>query len=235
MLGYRPYHMYEAMRNPSRDLPLWTEALKAKYMGQGKPYGRAEFDKLFGQYDATTDLPPAQFVEELAKAYPDAKVVLTNRDVDEWLVSMDKTIFATLRSPVFRFFRYFDGECVGPFMDYGDVWLYSFSHSRLPDRVQCRKSYLDHYDRVRALVPRENLLELNLGDGWKPLCDFLEVPIPEGDYPNTNDAEAYAKVFNTPLLTRLALRAVGAVLAVIALPCAAVGAAWYFRRTIALS
>ena len=28
----------------------WHEALKAKYDGQGRPYGRAEFDKLLGDY-----------------------------------------------------------------------------------------------------------------------------------------------------------------------------------------
>lgn len=47
-LGFHTYHMYEAMKNPSRDLPLWTEAMTAKYRHQGKPYGREEFDKLFG-------------------------------------------------------------------------------------------------------------------------------------------------------------------------------------------
>jgi hypothetical protein len=29
---------------------MWTEALEAKYDGKGKPYGRAEFDKLLGHY-----------------------------------------------------------------------------------------------------------------------------------------------------------------------------------------
>lgn len=27
---------------------MWMEALEAKYDGKGKPYGRAEFDKLLG-------------------------------------------------------------------------------------------------------------------------------------------------------------------------------------------
>lgn len=29
-------------------------------------------------------MPAAYFVEELLEAYPDAKVILTVRDVDEW-------------------------------------------------------------------------------------------------------------------------------------------------------
>lgn len=30
------------------------------------------------------DIPAALFVEELVEAYPDAKVILTVRDVDSW-------------------------------------------------------------------------------------------------------------------------------------------------------
>jgi len=43
--------MAEAMKDPPRILPIWEEALKAKFMGIGKPFGRVEFDKLLGDYD----------------------------------------------------------------------------------------------------------------------------------------------------------------------------------------
>lgn len=50
-LGYNCYHMAEAIKNPSRDLNLWSDAVEAKYLKKGEPYGREEFDKLFGDYD----------------------------------------------------------------------------------------------------------------------------------------------------------------------------------------
>ena len=53
-LGYTPYHMAEAMRNPQRDFPLWMEALDAKYKGKGQPFGREEFDKLLADVDVRT-------------------------------------------------------------------------------------------------------------------------------------------------------------------------------------
>lgn len=45
---------------------------------------------------------------------------------------------------------------------------------------------------MRSLVPKENLLEYKMGEGWKPLCDFLEVPVPEGKkFPRTNDTDGF--------------------------------------------
>ena len=36
------------------------------------------------------------FVDELVAAYPEAKVILTNRDVDDWLTSMNNTFYIVL-------------------------------------------------------------------------------------------------------------------------------------------
>ena len=45
---------------------------------------------------------------------------------------------------------------------------------------------------IRDTVPEENLLEYKMGEGWKPLCDFLEVPVPEGKkFPRTNDTDGF--------------------------------------------
>jgi hypothetical protein len=37
------------------------------------------------------------------------------------------------------------------------------------------------------------LLIYNVKEGWKPLCDFLDVPIPDGPFPNTNDTKMMKK------------------------------------------
>ena len=72
---------------------MWEEALRAHYLGQGKKWGREEFDKLLGDYDATCDVPCCMLVDELLAAYPDVKVILTERNVDSWLGSMRKTFW----------------------------------------------------------------------------------------------------------------------------------------------
>lgn len=55
MLGYRPYHMYEVVQSTAH-MGIFEEALNAKYYGVGKPYGKAEFDKWFADYDVSIPL-----------------------------------------------------------------------------------------------------------------------------------------------------------------------------------
>lgn len=53
-LGYRSYHMLETGNNKKdKHYDCWLEALTIKYYGKGKPYGRAEFDKLLGKYSVS--------------------------------------------------------------------------------------------------------------------------------------------------------------------------------------
>jgi hypothetical protein len=41
------------------------------------------------------------------------------------------------------------------------------------NKAKIRQAYIDHYAHVRAVVPKDNLLELRSEDGWEPLCKFL--------------------------------------------------------------
>lgn len=53
MLGYKPYHMYEVVQQGVTHLQLFEESLRCKYLGAGKPYGKAEFDKWLANYDVS--------------------------------------------------------------------------------------------------------------------------------------------------------------------------------------
>lgn len=50
--------------------------------------------------------------------------------------------------------------------------------------------YNEWVEQVKATVPREKLLIFNVKEGWKPLCDFLDLPIPNQPFPRTNDTAA---------------------------------------------
>lgn len=41
-----------------------------------------------------------------------------------------------------------------------------------------------HNQAVQSYVPHEQLLVFNVKKGWKPLCEFLDVPVPEEPFPN---------------------------------------------------
>jgi len=48
------------------------------------------------------------------------------------------------------------------------------------------KQYLEHNSRVKATIPRDQLLVYNVKQGWKPLCGFLGVDIPDVPFPKLN-------------------------------------------------
>jgi hypothetical protein len=46
-------------------------------------------------------------------------------------------------------------------------------------------------ERVKSAVPADRLLVWEPRDGWEPLCDFLEVAVPDEPVPNANDTAAF--------------------------------------------
>ena len=45
----------------------------------------------------------------------------------------------------------------------------------LPTVEQAAETVVQWRERVRWTMPKSQLLEFKVTDGWKPLCDFLEV------------------------------------------------------------
>src|ERR1700741_4808553 len=75
-LGMPCHHMYEVFQHPEH-VPLFTAA------AQGTP----DWPAIYGEYQAAVDWPTASFWRELAVAYPDAKIILTERDPQDWYES----------------------------------------------------------------------------------------------------------------------------------------------------
>lgn len=57
---------------------------------------------------------------------------------------------------------------------------------------------------MRKTVPRERLLEVELGSGWEPLCKFLGKRIPNQPFPHVNEAAA-RDMFVHKILQRAAM------------------------------
>ena len=45
-------------------------------------------------------------------------------------------------------------------------------------------------------MPPSQLLVFDVREGWEPLCQFLDVSIPDTSFPNINDASEVRFVFN---------------------------------------
>ncbi|KAJ9661769.1 hypothetical protein H2198_001734 [Neophaeococcomyces mojaviensis] len=142
--GYKTLHASNVHETPG-GFSYWNEAIDAKFYGQGKPYCKLDFDKLLKKYTAISDMPAILFVDELLAAYPEAKVVLTNRDVDDWIVSMNKTIYLILEESLSRFHEVINPRGHGPFFACVRRVVNIWTGGDIKDREKLRKGYLDHY------------------------------------------------------------------------------------------
>ena len=67
-----------------------------------------------------------------------------------------------------------------------------------------------HNEEVQADVPAERLLVWSVDEGWEPLCEFLEVPVPDVEFPHINDrAEFLNRIIDGSLQTLTEWRAAG--------------------------
>ncbi|KAK2801560.1 hypothetical protein FQN51_005267 [Onygenales sp. PD_10] len=187
-LGYvDTYHMMSASVENPPDCLMWQDALAAKYDGVGE-FGRKEWDQLLGHCQAVCDWPACAFAKELVEAYPNAKVILTTRDVDSWHSSVMKTVWWRVTDPEHRLVSNFSwaASMYWPMLQ---KFFDTFFKGDFPNKG--KQVYLNHVEEVRSLVPAERLLEYKIGEGWGPLCEFLGEEIPDTPFPRGNDMQGF--------------------------------------------
>lgn len=215
----------------------------AKYEGKGKKWTKEDFDALF--YDreyvraplsskirslsnnissATLDQPGTLFIEELTTFYPEAKVMITTRDLDAWYASVKKTILDRKPNAAAIFLSIFDPTIRLIFSEllrsntllYGPKWW-------TRTREECQEIWEKHMQKVYDAVGKENVFHFDVKEGWEPLCGFLECEVPRDGkgkvkpFPRVNDAASFDKVISE-YLNKVAMRRLrqgGAVLAAV--------------------
>ena len=55
----------------------------------------------------------------------------------------------------------------------------------------------EHYGGLKELLTRQNrpYLEWRVEDGWRPLCEFLDVDVPDREFPSGNTPKDFAEKF----------------------------------------
>ena len=169
-LGFAPcYHMAEVFpRGPER-FRLWEQAAN----------GDPDWNAIFGEYKATVDFPACTFWRQLAEHYPNAKVLLSVRDPESWFNSTQETIF----SP--RWIDFLKTSIAGDFIQ---GTINNYFDQRMHDKEHLIQRFHEHVAEVQATIPAERLLTYEVKQGWEPLCEFLEVPIPGEAFPRINDS-----------------------------------------------
>lgn len=177
-LGFGPcHHMFEVRDNPER-IADWQRAARGETM---------DWDHTFRGYRSQVDWPGARYWRELVAHYPKAKVVLTVRDPDEWFDSVQKTIWPVIADR---------GKHAMPLLNDIGEWCHQVISGetfdgRLDDRKHAKKVFDRHVAEVKAHVPKQRLLVIDVKEGWEPLCRFLGVAVPDAPFPKTNSTREF--------------------------------------------
>lgn len=177
-LGFGPcHHMFEVGEDPNQ-LSYWEALARGEAV---------DWRQVFAGYKACVDWPSARFWREIAETFPDAPVILSLREPESWIASVQHTILPAMQS-------HFDMED-GPrrrrsAMAYELIVRQTFSE-RMHDTEHAIGIYQAHIDEVRRTIAPERLLEYSVSEGWQPLCAFLGVDVPDEPFPLTNTTEQF--------------------------------------------
>jgi hypothetical protein len=172
-LGFGPcYHMVELFEKPGAQ-EQWEAVVR------GEP---ADWNTIFAGYQASMDWPACTFDRELLQTCPDAKVLLTIRDPEKWYESASSTIFSGIHSRL--------ADSTHAQMVNALIWEGTFN-GKFEDKDYAIAIFNRHIEEVKQYVPAEKLLVYNVKEGWKPLCTFLEVDVPDKPFPRLNDRDNF--------------------------------------------
>lgn len=177
------YHMTEIFAHPEH-VPVWAAA------GRGEP---VDWEALFQGYRATVDWPGCNFYREFLERNPEARVILTVRDPERWYDSAKQTIYEVRTA--FPSWARLVMPRMGRFFAMVNALIWDgFFGGRFEDRAYAIELFQRHNEEVRRNVPADRLLVYEVKEGWRPLCEFLGVPIPEGQpFPHVNDTEEFRR------------------------------------------
>ncbi len=179
-LGLGPcHHMEEVLHNMPAQVPLWFAAVN----------GRPDWQTIYEGFKSAVDWPTACFFRELIQEFPSAKFILTERDPENWADSFGATIYELLA-----------GKDEGPpemkeWLEMADGVIAKTGFPGGLDRDGLIRAFVAHNEAVKATIPASQLLVYSVKEGWSPLCEFLNAPVPAEPFPRTNDrAEFWDRV-----------------------------------------
>ena len=200
MLGLPCYHMRDMMADPATSIPQWRKAFE----------GNGDWDALFAGKESIVDWPGSYHWRELMDVYPDAKVLLSVRSAESWVESMHNTIaqiwFGDTLMHHLAMAQYHVDPLYASWLDLlNDMWTKAdIMVASKGDAAEMAAGMERWNQEVIDTVPSDRLLVWNPADGWEPLCELLDIPVPSEPLPNVNDTENFQK----NLIMRPAIQAI---------------------------
>lgn len=189
ILGFGPsYHFRELINNPEH-ISEWYKLKDGKKLGKSSPLFR---------YNSFMDFPIHTFYKDLASQFDNYKIILTVRDFDELYNSHLESIYKA--SPGLKNKLKFAYKLAYSrrTQDLGKVllfnkkyyWRYNFE-GRFKDKDFVISAFKKHNQKVKETFKDKDMLIFDVKNGWKKLCDFLNVPVPNQPFPHLNKKENF--------------------------------------------
>ncbi|MDE2334252.1 MAG: hypothetical protein KGK10_06900 [Rhodospirillales bacterium] len=177
-LGFGPcHHMDQMLGNPAMLAP-WQAVARGE---------TPDWAAMFPGYVSQVDWPGAALWPELAAAFPDAKVIHTERPEEDWWRSFSATIGSLLphRADAPDAHR-------RAVLEMAHDLIVPRSLGGLPiTKERAIAAYRRNNAAVRAAIAPERLLVFYAGLGWEPLCTFLGVAVPSTPFPRINSTAEF--------------------------------------------
>ncbi|MDX1779988.1 MAG: sulfotransferase [Thalassovita sp.] len=174
ILGFGPcHHMEEVLANPPQ-VAHWQAVCDGL---------SPDWDKVFKGYQSQIDWPGAHVWQDLAGAFPGAKIIHSMRPDDSWWNSFSGTIGKLLT--IYRDMPL--PPHVHEMMEVAeDIVGHRTFGGRWAERDAALAAYHHRAEEVTATLPADRLLVFDVAQGWDPLCDFLGAAVPEVPFPHRN-------------------------------------------------
>lgn len=184
------YHMRDVLADMEHELPLWERVAE----------GDADWERIFQGRNSAVDWPASRYYHELAEYYPEAKVVLSVREGPEWANSMRHTVWAVYFGDSVLHHLCEARRQIEPIWD---RYVKLMTHITWEPRSGALAGYDTRSDegligamenwhaQVCENIAPDRLLVWNPREGYEPLCEFLDAPVPSEPLPRLNDTVSF--------------------------------------------
>ncbi|VDP74673.1 unnamed protein product [Echinostoma caproni] len=171
-------HLDNFITSTYADVDAWIQVVQES----DKIIRQEQLRTLLTRYNMAAGVPITSLVEDLLEMYPTAKFILTVRSAETWLATCRSTVLPKHSNGIRQTLLNTLGDRIG----LGKLEkLYQLILRRnlgqttdFNDDNQLLQAYVRWNENIEQLIPKHRLLVFHVKQGWKPLCQFLQVPVP---------------------------------------------------------
>lgn len=183
-LGFgKCYHMMELFQHPEGLI----------YFQKAERGEAVDWDKLFEGYKSAVDYPVAKYYKQIIAAYPNAKIIHTMRDAESWYQSAMETIFWATKPSAGRMLKLLIKMPFSstirkrlPILKFDGAMVDNIFGKDLKNKQEVIRRYNAINEETLNYLPKDRSLVYEVKQGWEPLCNFLNVPVPPTPFPRSN-------------------------------------------------